>query len=248
MRVSVDTRWLQKAGNSTAEYEDAFYPGTLEAEAWYLRAAIADGATETSFSREWAHELVRAYCKRRIREARLAHALPNLQRRWSAQVGSVPLTWYAQEKLSMGAFASLLGLTIMDREATPATWRAVAIGDSCVFQLRQGDLIRAFPMQRSKDFSSRPTLISSLGSSNGDVRAMTSGTAGHWKSGDQFLLMTDALAQFFLGSLENRGNPRRWLKAFNESPDRFEDWMDKMRRTGKIRNDDVTVVTINLEQ
>lgn len=62
MRVSIQVFGLPKAGNRADEYEDAYSPkrqGELEGESF--RFAVADGATEGSFSRLWAGMLVRSY-------------------------------------------------------------------------------------------------------------------------------------------------------------------------------------------
>src|SRR5436309_5977268 len=53
MLASATAWWAPKAGNAAHEYEDAF---ALEAAA--LRFAVADGASETSFARQWAELLV----------------------------------------------------------------------------------------------------------------------------------------------------------------------------------------------
>ena len=56
MELHVQAFWLPKAGNTAEEYEDAFDYSIAE-----RRFAIADGATETSFSRRWARSLVQAF-------------------------------------------------------------------------------------------------------------------------------------------------------------------------------------------
>src|SRR5579872_1292737 len=115
MRVRVRSRWVQKAGNQPSEFEDAFFPvHDYETEAIRFRAAAADGATESSFSGEWAWELARGYGLGRLDPSRPATSLATAQRRWQARVSGVDLPWYAQEKLRQGAFSTLLGLTVWD--------------------------------------------------------------------------------------------------------------------------------------
>jgi hypothetical protein len=59
--------WLPKAGNSDSEYEDAFFPRRLKRRnGRRLRFAVADGATETSFSGVWARLLVSSFVRRAI--------------------------------------------------------------------------------------------------------------------------------------------------------------------------------------
>ena len=58
MRIHIQTHWLPKAGNRSEEYEYAIWPARCEV--WRgarLRCAVADGATETAFSGQWARQL-----------------------------------------------------------------------------------------------------------------------------------------------------------------------------------------------
>src|SRR5262245_58112070 len=111
MRVSAQALWLPKAGNTPEEYEDACWPQepVIDREAARFRCAIADGATETSFSGLWANQLVREYC-RQTSVKQFVGSLPRLRQEWQWQVSAKPLPWYAEEKARSGAFAAFLGL------------------------------------------------------------------------------------------------------------------------------------------
>ena len=63
MHVFSRAYWMPKAGNSEAEYEDSFWPRFLDGESNNFRFAVADGATEASFSGIWARQIVRAFGK-----------------------------------------------------------------------------------------------------------------------------------------------------------------------------------------
>ena len=65
MRVSVQGFWAAKSGNKNSEYEDDFWPHNrmISKEDKIFRFAVADGATETSFSGILAKQLVRSFCK-----------------------------------------------------------------------------------------------------------------------------------------------------------------------------------------
>ena len=66
-----------------------------------------------------------------------------------------PLPWYAEEKAASGAFASLLGLEIFKKAnggPSPYAWRAVAVGDSCLFQVEAGQVSKAWPIGNSAEF------------------------------------------------------------------------------------------------
>ena len=124
-------RWhafhLPKSGNSAEEYEDAF-----AASPEHGRFAVADGASESSFAGLWARLLVEGFVKEARKPWEETGWLKPLHERWAAEVNRRPLPWYAEMKRQEGAFATLLGFALR----SPDHWRAVAVGDSCLIQVR----------------------------------------------------------------------------------------------------------------
>src|ERR1700754_4491954 len=109
MHVLAQVFSLPKAGNSLAEYEDAYWPEKqIDQGADVFSFAVADGATETSFPGLWARMLVRAFCRGQFSGSRLETSLRSLQKKWLDEVSQKPLPWYAEEKMRSGAFSSLL--------------------------------------------------------------------------------------------------------------------------------------------
>jgi len=109
-----------------------------------------------------------------------------------------------------------------------------------------GDVLHSFPVTRSVQFSSRPGLVSSLPSGNRDLSHITSTIEGQWRDGDRFLIMTDALAHWFLRSVENGLDGVTTLECSLSDPARFQHWIDHLRESHALRNDDVTVVTVRV--
>ena len=249
MRTSVRVFWLPKAGSSLAEYEDACWPRQAVDQIGVVRLAVADGATETSFSGLWARLLVNAYGRDRLAEATWNEDLHKIRRVWQRAVGQKPLPWYAEEKLRLGAFSSLTGLTLFPPEEPDGIggkFQALSIGDSCLFQLREGHLIWSFPFTAAEEFNSRPLLISSLKRGGGpEVAAQR--VSGDWQTGDTFFLMTDALACWALRSGASGADAFALLQSIG-SPDEFATSIDDQRaRTNDeggpfMKNDDVTLV------
>jgi hypothetical protein len=242
--------WVPKAGNSPGEYEDAFWPRQTGFEGPSpVRLAVADGATETSFSGLWARLLVSSYGRGRLAGDAVADELRRIRRVWSKAVGQKPLPWYAEEKLRSGAFSSLAGLTLMppeDRAARLGRWQATAIGDSCLVQARGHDFVCSFPFSHSDEFDSRPRLVSSLESEDPDDLAAND-ISGEWQAGDSFYLMTDALACWCLREVEAG---ERVFERLNEpqTPSDFETFVTALRSTNDpagrplLKNDDVTLL------
>jgi hypothetical protein len=246
MHISLRTFWLPKRGNTSEEYEDAFWPlEPVNLDSERFRFAIADGATESSFAGSWARLLVRAYCRDQLSEKKIRKQLPRLQKEWYSAIGSVSLPWYAEEKLTQGAFATMLGLTLCDgRSSSELAWDSTAIGDSCLFQVRGGEIITSFPIERSDQFNNHPMLMSSNSSNwNGELSHVAH-ARGAWEPTDVFYLMTDAIAGWFLKSVENGERPSTLLDQFHADGE-FEQWIDSLRESGSMRNDDVTVLRIS---
>jgi hypothetical protein len=235
---------LVKAGNDPADYEDAFAVDAVRA-----RFAVADGATESSFAAGWARLLVEGFVgAHRAPWSNLAWLTPARQQ-WSAEVDALPLPWYAEDKRADGAFATFLGMAFRAPDShRPGIWRALAIGDSCLFRVHHGRLMRAFPLGHSEDFGNQPRLIGSR-QGGGEIGHKRHRTGGNWRHGDRFLLMTDALAQWFLRRHEQEAAPADVVAALLAESDAqaaFADWVEQRRSGEGMRNDDVTLVVVDL--
>ncbi|HWO88313.1 MAG TPA: hypothetical protein VNL98_04095 [Gemmatimonadales bacterium] len=253
MRVSFEAFWLPKAGNSNEEYEDAFWPSE---RLWKQQrdtfcCAVADGATESSFSGLWARLLVQGLCGYTAPDE-LMRMLPALQRQWCEEVDSYPLPWYAEQKARRGAYAALLALQLSpapDAAEALLTWRAFAVGDACLVQMRRNVLITSFPLSASEQFGHCPYLIGSRTEFNHRLREYVLTTSGVCKTGDTFYLMTDALACWFLSRQELRGvneDPLREIttqRTFRRLVERERRERDHEGRP-RMRNDDVTLIRL----
>ncbi|MCY2987116.1 MAG: protein phosphatase 2C domain-containing protein [Planctomycetota bacterium] len=231
---------VAKRGNTDDEFEDA-----CAVDIKRSRFAIADGASQSSFAAAWAQLLVHEFIRIPVPWAsRWTKWLPPLQGQWLSDIGSRHLEYYAIPKFEEGAFATFLGLVIAHRR-----WHAVAVGDCCVFQLRQGQLREKFPVKHSADFTVCPGLLGSRFCEIDVMRTKKNCIAGDWQEGDWFLLMTDALAQWFLRGFEAGTNP--WgtlygLLTASVADDQFQAWIREIRIQGAIRNDDVTLLAVEV--
>ncbi len=240
--------YTHKRGNTPDEYEDAF-----AGDAAAARFAVADGASESSFTATWAKLLADAFVAAKGRSWRDLGWLGPPRQHWADDVDPRPLPWYAEEKREQGAYATLLGVAL--RKVRPralnredGTWRALSVGDSCLFRLRSGKLVRSFPMVNSADFGNQPALLGSRGRPNDTPQDIRRGR-GKWRPGDRFLLMTDALAEWMLRRNEQEQRPADdidRLLAESSPQDAFAAWVEERRNGQGLRNDDVTLVVIDL--
>jgi hypothetical protein len=241
---------VAKDGNAQLDYEDAWWmpKQCRPLEGQSFRFAVADGATDAVFSGLWARILVRAFGKRNLTTDTNGTLIGRLRKTWARSVGHQPLPWYVEEKLRSGAFAALLGFELVENQnGGSGTWHAEACGDCCLFQVRNRDLITAFPITSSEQFTNSPHLLCSVGPGTDDF-ARLSLTAGKWIEGDCFYLMTDALANWFLVECETRCVPWQILRDITLPKDPpFGSWIEGLRRAKRIRNDDCTLLSIGFE-
>lgn len=221
-----------RSGGATEDYEDA---AALEADAWPVRAAVADGATESVFAGAWAHALVeRLVARPQASPDAFTEAVTEARARWgsSAADRARDRPWYVQAKASEGAFATVLALTLHE----DGTWGASVVGDCCLFHLRAGRTLRAWPFTDPDAFTNRPALVSSRPDRPVPSPLTASGT---WTAGDRWLLATDAVAAWLL-----RTDPG----ALEPDEQAFSAAVRAAREDGPLRNDDATLLVLDLEQ
>jgi len=105
-------------------------------------------------------------------------------------------------------------------------------------------------MTRSEDFSNRPLLLGSRSQGLTESSLRCDQGHGRWRPGDRFLLMTDALAQWFLLRTEQEKDPLTAIRALlaEKSPEAaFAGWVEKRRQQAVLRNDDVTLIVVDVE-
>jgi hypothetical protein len=227
-----------KHGSGPEEYEDAC-AGNLGLG----RFAVADGATESSYAGLWARLLVEQFVSTPSLDlSTWAGWLPEIQKRWEEAVGHQSLPWYAEIKWQQGAFATFLGIILQ-----PPRWQALAIGDSCLFHIRERRLCQAFPLQCSSDFTNTPWLIGSRGFTPDMMLVRELRFEGEFQRGDRLWMMTDALAQWFLQFTEAGHQPWEVLEPLLTMPEAaasFRGWIAALRDARQIRNDDVTLIGV----
>lgn len=246
--------WLPKAGNRPSEYEDAVLPraklGSTRLIRSSLRYAIADGATETAFSGLWARQLVAAFVRGRLNAPPSPAQLNLIRGNWAERVTRKPLPWYLDAAVARGAFAALLGLELRyDTKdgSTHGTWTAFAAGDCCLVQIRRDAVIASFPFSRADEFNSRPDGLLGSTVAQGCKVETPPIRDGDWNTEDTFFLMSDAIGLWFLREYESGNSPWDALRDIDlpGNPD-FQTFVNQLRQNGGLKNDDVTVLRIDV--
>jgi hypothetical protein len=241
-QLSVSHFLIPKAGLSSSECEDA-----LAIRGDLYRFCIADGATEGFDSRRWAKLLTKHWVSSRRLLTReefefwMKELGDRLQRRWAKQA----LPWYAEEKARNGAFAAFVGLAFLD-SIDGLQWQTVALGDSCLIQKRRARIITALPLSNPNDFGNRPILVPSNPAAQGKAIENVIIDNGMAEPGDVFLLLTDAIAAWYLRAFEVE--PIRTMQleeALSVGDQRsLEALIARERATQALRNDDVAILKI----
>jgi hypothetical protein len=198
-----------------------------------------------------------------------------LSARWPGVVGSYvaerehagrPLRWYERPGIAKGAFATVLTLQVDIGSAATAApgaqpgagplpaagalpvigrWHSAALGDTCLFHVRGGRLDVAYPLGASADFDTSPALLGSCDTDPEVIVAHVRLAGGSVAEGDDFFVCTDALAAWFLTRAEEGGRPWETLRDLTGG-DGFAELVSLARRTGDLRNDDVTLVHVDI--
>lgn len=214
------------------------------------RFAVADGMTDSAMSGEWAQLLVRQFVEStRWDRHSLRQLSSEVRITWNDLVPPLEeLPWWQATKLAeRGAHATLAGLDLQPevRGSRGKAYRMVAVGDSCIFHLRQDRLISSHPYSHPDQFSHRPL---GLGTVTGDDNAR--GAAGAkicvagWRRKDRFLMMSDALALYFLRAMRSDVTCAREALPFARTQQSFEAWVTDARARKILKDDDTTLLEI----
>ena len=266
---STGVRWsvrgfsVPKAGMREDENEDA-----VRWEIIHGWMAVADGATEASYSRDWARLIASAFGLCRLtREfppspGQVAWVLSRLQDRWHRMVPwrkLEELGWNRIEKARQGAFATFLGVRFDGTQ-----WSAMGVGDCNLFVLSaSGSLRLSTPAHSASEFGTSPLLVPSVpGPVVGKALASVWTARGTAEAGDWIVAATDAVAAYLLVSVAAAGaeKPAGKRRRHRQGPrpssaicallgvrtlEQFADWVGQARTAG-MRNDDSTVAMARL--
>ena len=242
-----------KAGNRAEECEDdsrVVYPaGTYGLKR--ARIALSDGASESAFARSWAQTLTEAFVRSPIdltspTESALESWLAPGQQEWDRKVPWDRIPWHGEAKARAGALATLLGLTIDSGRSGRLIWRAMAVGDSCLFVVREDELLVSFPLEEAGQFNNTPELICSNPANNRGLWEQVRLGQGECAAGDLFILASDALACWILERAAAREKPWKTLQQL-DSRESWEEWVQARRRERSLKNDDTTLIIVEVK-
>lgn len=257
MRFRSHQCWLPKDVEHPGQYEDASACSEKES-----RVVIADGVSSAIFSRTWARLLTRtaALDPPDVTDSELvAQWLQPLQQKWREQIDfqKVSRDWARGPKLrSVGGQSTLL-LAEVRAPADPSVrpedneYRLIghAIGDCCLFLIRDGSKVQSFPMTDSAAFAEAPYALSSI-VKDGDYAAKFEHFDEPCRVGDLIVLCTDAVGLWAMQEYE-AGNQVDWMRYWENDLAWQEDILELRSRSPKdprnrMRVDDCTLFLLQV--
>ncbi|HEV7224641.1 MAG TPA: hypothetical protein VGN42_18165, partial [Pirellulales bacterium] len=248
MRFQARTFWLAKDADEPEQFQDAF---ELDAERGI--AAIADGVSSAIFSGPWARVLTKAAVAEPPDledSAAFQDWLARQRAAWSGQIDVSRLTWYQRPKLVDGAMTTLLWIELFPAEvgedglAKNYRLRSYAIGDSCLFHVRDGQTLSQFPLDYSSEFGLNPEVIASIDRKRDHELGFKAAEAD-CLPGDLLVLATDALA-LWAYHLAEAGEPVAWDNYWDCDAGAWRDEIVSIRDASQIRFDDTTLVLLRV--
>ena len=219
-------------------------------------AAIADGVASAIFSRLWAEILTEAVVADPPDpndQTALAQWLAERRAAWEAQIDVTRLAWFQKPKLREGAFSTLLWVRLPSTASAeeedsqaPKTCRlrGFAVGDSCLFWVREGDVLCTFPVQAAEELEADPVVLGSVDLNRDGLLAFSS-LDEECRAGDLLVLSTDAVAEWVLKRLES-GDPPRWDAYWEMTEPAWREEVAGLRRERHMRHDDATLVLLRV--
>jgi hypothetical protein len=234
--------WLSKDEQAPDEWEDA---GAFDMGS--ARFAVADGASQAWEARAWAMHLVERY----VAGPPPPDADGDVALRWFAELAngwqdesdsSENTYWYQANAKRRGSFAAFVGIRLFPSD-TGFAWQSMAVGDCCLFHVRDDVLTTAFPLSNPASFGQSPDLVPSAAQSVERLRNKVKVRSGEAVPGDLVLLCSDALAKFFLEESPH-GKPL-WtaIRSITDN-DEFAQFVRYLRSKNAIDIDDVTLLRL----
>jgi hypothetical protein len=128
------------------------------------------------------------------------------------------------------------------------------VGDSCLFHVRDDELLTVAPITRSDEFNNHPQLVSTDSSAPfGLDGSRVKVVSGEWIPSDVFYLLTDALAEWTLAEHEAGQPPWSLFRSLGKDGDSstqaqrsFKSLVADLRENGGLHNDDATLLRVEV--
>jgi len=250
---------LEKLGSAALEWEDAAAcrdgdPMTGRRP----RFVVVDGATEAYDSLRWVEQLVVSFvadggngspAAPDLTPDAMRHWFGRMQRQWVEQAPTRFANVIEEYKFrEEGSFATFLGCELTGMDGTEPRWEAVALGDTVLFHVRGGRLLAHFPPIAVEEFGLSPEGVSTRPAALEQIMRGLAFSGGPLRMGDLLFVATDAFAHWILTRLRGDQATLWAVLAELDHDATFAALVGDARADGQLRNDDVTLLRIQVVQ
>jgi hypothetical protein len=223
-----------KPGEDITDCEDSIFPPPTSSTFEHHRSlAVSDGTTTSFFSGLWSRTLTKHFASNpeAVFELSWEQWLQPAQKEWQSEVGQLAQSnrvslftrnGVRSRRPAAATFAAILLDPVLPNGTIP--WRAITLGDSCLFFLRQ-DGRRSIPLTRAEQFSNWVAAADSYETPQAHLptRHLSTprGEEAPLQEGDVIMLATDALSRWLL-LREELGHPVWGTLLSLESAVQFE--------------------------
>ena len=158
------------------------------------------------------------------------------------------MPWYAEEKARAGSFAAFIGVEI---DVDAGSWQAVALGDSCLIQLRNSKIVEALPISDAAEFELSSVLAPSNTALQSEAAQKIVAKTGRLENGDRFLLLSDAGAAWFFQINENRrlNLLQHFMSLVSNGDEKsLANFLETERSAERLKDDDIAVIGIEVSR
>ena len=212
------------------------------------RFAISDGVSISFFSEIWSKILTHRYVENSTPLD--GNFLTQCQKEWQKNIIEIikqpDVKWFVKAKYNKKEFAAatFIGLQLLEEEQK---WTVQSIGDSFLFFIPKDcsdfDKITTYPNEKGFVFDNYPNYLASIGNNHRGKRHIS--TKKNLEEGT-FILMTDAIAEWFVKELKEDVQGAVNLLSNIESQEHFLQIVQEKRLDDSLKNDDTTILIIEV--
>ena len=213
--------------------------------------AIADGVSQSPFSQIWSKKVVNKFIKKPLdisdlNEQKIKDWLADIRKEWRTEIDQGKASELILDLAKKeGGATTFLGMIIQKKKKKRQKLQLFGIGDTNMFLVKKNEItgkldVVGWPVTSVESFTDRTNALFSL---DNTLQGIPELKEFNVKSGDIVILATDALAKWILKSA-NLGQ-RPWSKILKNKND-IANFIDKLRYTNKIDDDDTTCIIIRI--
>jgi hypothetical protein len=125
----------------------------------------------------------------------------------------------------------------------------LAVGDCCLFIAHNHTIYLSLPLQDPSEFNNSPVLIPSKSEKMDSIKGRIKTARGSLMRGDQLILASDAISSWIMRkTLKDHKEYLDMIRTVKSKSDGsiFTNWITSLRKSGELRNDDTSVILIEL--